>query len=208
MVSLQKVEQLWSFFPVLKSRGCRIIRPASSSRECTGTLEAEGIVVVCWGMQRWAVISAFLLLSPSPPQWISHGPTLGPPQNLSFDRFANSCCTAQRSGKMHSRWCCFSSSIHLTFPCVSPPPLPRSLLQLIILEDYADPFDAEQAGVMQTSTEKVTTENDGYMEPYEAQKMMAGKSPHQAFQIFSSSSFEQGELSILTACALIRYEVI
>lgn len=47
--------------------------------------------------------------------------------------------------------------------------------QLIILEDYADPFDAEQAGGTQATTEKVTTENDGYMEPYEAQKMMAGK---------------------------------
>ncbi|KAM9410274.1 SH2 domain-containing adapter protein F isoform 2-T2 [Pholidichthys leucotaenia] len=45
--------------------------------------------------------------------------------------------------------------------------------KLIILEDYADPFDAEQAGSTQTTTEKVTTENDGYMEPYEAQKMMA-----------------------------------
>ncbi|XP_037602930.1 SH2 domain-containing adapter protein F isoform X4 [Sebastes umbrosus] len=45
--------------------------------------------------------------------------------------------------------------------------------KLIILEDYADPFDAEQAGGTQTTTEKVTTENDGYMEPYEAQKMMA-----------------------------------
>lgn len=51
-----------------------------------------------------------------------------------------------------------------------------NLLQLIILEDYADPFDAEQAGGTQTTTEKVTTENDGYMEPYEAQKMMAGRS--------------------------------
>ncbi|XP_027870229.1 SH2 domain-containing adapter protein F isoform X3 [Xiphophorus couchianus] len=45
--------------------------------------------------------------------------------------------------------------------------------KLIILEDYADPFDAEQAGGAQTTTEKVATENDGYMEPYEAQKMMA-----------------------------------
>uniref|UniRef100_A0A3Q2EE41 Src homology 2 domain containing F n=1 Tax=Cyprinodon variegatus TaxID=28743 RepID=A0A3Q2EE41_CYPVA len=45
--------------------------------------------------------------------------------------------------------------------------------KLIILEDYADPFDAEQAGGAPTTTEKVTTENDGYMEPYEAQKMMA-----------------------------------
>ncbi|KAK1891263.1 SH2 domain containing adapter protein F [Dissostichus eleginoides] len=53
-------------------------------------------------------------------------------------------------------------------PCESHP------AWLIILEDYADPFDAEQAGGTQTSTEKVTTtENDGYMEPYEAQKMMA-----------------------------------
>ncbi|KAM8893743.1 SH2 domain-containing adapter protein F isoform 2-T2 [Spinachia spinachia] len=42
-----------------------------------------------------------------------------------------------------------------------------------ILEDYADPFDAEQTGGTQSSTEKVSTENDGYMEPYEAQKMMA-----------------------------------
>lgn len=62
----------------------------------------------------------------------------------------------------------FSSSLHLTF-------LFSFLLQLIILEDYADPFDAEQAGGTQATTEKVTTENDGYMEPYEAQKMMAGK---------------------------------
>ncbi|XP_067871640.1 SH2 domain-containing adapter protein F-like isoform X5 [Heterodontus francisci] len=45
--------------------------------------------------------------------------------------------------------------------------------KVIILEDYADPFDAKQAGVAQVGQEKVT-ENDGYMEPYEAQKMMAG----------------------------------
>lgn len=68
-------------------------------------------------------------------------------------------------------------SLFFSSPSVSPflvffPPF----LQLIILEDYADPFDAEQAGGTQTSTEKVTTENDGYMEPYEAQKMMAGTS--------------------------------
>ncbi|MBN3325504.1 SHF protein, partial [Atractosteus spatula] len=47
-------------------------------------------------------------------------------------------------------------------------------LKLIILEDYADPFDAKQASGTQAVQEKVT-ENDGYMEPYEAQKMMAGK---------------------------------
>ncbi|MBN3286484.1 SHF protein, partial [Polyodon spathula] len=42
----------------------------------------------------------------------------------------------------------------------------------VILEDYADPFDAKQTSVTQAAPEKVT-ENDGYMEPYEAQKMMA-----------------------------------
>ncbi|XP_043120706.1 SH2 domain-containing adapter protein F-like isoform X5 [Puntigrus tetrazona] len=59
-------------------------------------------------------------------------------------------------------------------PC-SPPAEPENGTQekLIILEDYADPFDAaDQAGGTQTVTEK-PTENDGYMEPYEAQKMMA-----------------------------------
>ncbi|XP_029001319.1 SH2 domain-containing adapter protein F isoform X5 [Betta splendens] len=53
------------------------------------------------------------------------------------------------------------------------PPAEHDKEKLIILEDYADPFDAEQAGAAQTTAEKVTTENDGYMEPYEAQKMMA-----------------------------------
>uniref|UniRef100_A0A8C2F7Q5 Src homology 2 domain containing F n=1 Tax=Cyprinus carpio TaxID=7962 RepID=A0A8C2F7Q5_CYPCA len=60
-------------------------------------------------------------------------------------------------------------------PC-SPPADPEDgphPIRLIILEDYADPFDAaDQAGGTQTVTEK-PTENDGYMEPYEAQKMMA-----------------------------------
>lgn len=67
----------------------------------------------------------------------------------------------------------FLPSLHLTILFFPP------LLQLIILEDYADPFDAEQAGGTQTTIEKVTTENDGYMEPYEAQKMMAGRSNFQ-----------------------------
>ncbi|KAG7281389.1 LOW QUALITY PROTEIN: hypothetical protein CRUP_020801 [Coryphaenoides rupestris] len=60
-------------------------------------------------------------------------------------------------------------------PPLPPPPQAESdnKEKLIILEDYADPFDAEQAGGTQASVEKVTTENDGYMEPYEAQRMMA-----------------------------------
>ncbi|XP_048828921.1 SH2 domain-containing adapter protein D-like isoform X1 [Brienomyrus brachyistius] len=55
----------------------------------------------------------------------------------------------------------------------SPPAEPDSRQEkVVILEDYADPFDAKQGGGGQSSPEKVT-ENDGYMEPYEAQKMMA-----------------------------------
>ncbi|TRY95454.1 hypothetical protein DNTS_000430 [Danionella cerebrum] len=47
--------------------------------------------------------------------------------------------------------------------------------KLMILEDYADPFDAaDQTGSSQINSEK-HSENDGYMEPYEAQRMMAGK---------------------------------
>ncbi|XP_063025364.1 SH2 domain-containing adapter protein F isoform X2 [Melospiza melodia melodia] len=44
--------------------------------------------------------------------------------------------------------------------------------ELAVLEDYADPFDAAQVAGSQAGLEKVM-ENDGYMEPYEAQKMMA-----------------------------------
>ncbi|XP_074145618.1 SH2 domain-containing adapter protein F isoform X2 [Sminthopsis crassicaudata] len=54
--------------------------------------------------------------------------------------------------------------------------LPAGGDRLAILEDYADPFDAQETGegtaVPPGPSEKIP-ENDGYMEPYEAQKMMA-----------------------------------
>ncbi|XP_032153483.1 SH2 domain-containing adapter protein F isoform X2 [Sapajus apella] len=53
---------------------------------------------------------------------------------------------------------------------------PSSGDRLAILEDYADPFDVQETGEGSAGAsgapEKVP-ENDGYMEPYEAQKMMA-----------------------------------
>ncbi|XP_062945267.1 SH2 domain-containing adapter protein F isoform X2 [Cynocephalus volans] len=53
---------------------------------------------------------------------------------------------------------------------------PGSSDRLAILEDYADPFDVRETGEGSAepsrAPEKVP-ENDGYMEPYEAQKMMA-----------------------------------
>lgn len=140
---------------------------------------------MCRGIQRWG---GYLCVSPLylsvRPRWISPGPVLGR-RSICHTTLPtpNPCRGVQQSSKMNSPlfgyFTSFPPSLHLTFfPCfffvLFPPP------QLIILEDYADPFDAEQAGggggVTQTSTEKVTTENDGYMEPYEAQKMMAGKS--------------------------------
>lgn len=44
---------------------------------------------------------------------------------------------------------------------------------MIILEDYADPFDAQKTRE-QREAERVG-ENDGYMEPYDAQQMITGK---------------------------------
>ncbi|XP_062439674.1 SH2 domain-containing adapter protein F isoform X2 [Rhea pennata] len=57
-------------------------------------------------------------------------------------------------------------------PPAGPEPPAELPQELAVLEDYADPFDATQVAGSQTGLEKVM-ENDGYMEPYEAQKMMA-----------------------------------
>ncbi|KAJ7985987.1 hypothetical protein DPEC_G00346150 [Dallia pectoralis] len=77
---------------------------------------------------------------------------------------------------------------HLKSP-TSPPPEHDNKEKVTILDDYADPFDAEGDGGNQPSVEKVappSTENDGYMEPYEAQKMMAeirgGRGPKEGSQ--------------------------
>lgn len=43
----------------------------------------------------------------------------------------------------------------------------------VILEDYADPFDAQKTRE-QREAERVG-ENDGYMEPYDAQQMITGE---------------------------------
>lgn len=45
--------------------------------------------------------------------------------------------------------------------------------QLIILEDYADPFDAEKTKE-QREAERAGV-NDGYMEPYDAQVIITGE---------------------------------
>lgn len=45
--------------------------------------------------------------------------------------------------------------------------------QLIILEDYADPFDAEKTKE-QREAERAGM-NDGYMEPYDAQVIITGE---------------------------------
>lgn len=49
---------------------------------------------------------------------------------------------------------------------------PPSAPQVIILEDYADPYDAKRTKG-QRDAERLG-ENDGYMEPYDAQQMITG----------------------------------
>lgn len=46
-------------------------------------------------------------------------------------------------------------------------------VQVTILEDYADPFDAQKTRE-QREAERLG-ENDGYMEPYDAQQMITGE---------------------------------
>lgn len=43
--------------------------------------------------------------------------------------------------------------------------------QVAIADDYSDPFDAKN----EKKNKGVITENNGYMEPYEAQRLMTGK---------------------------------
>lgn len=62
----------------------------------------------------------------------------------------------------------------LSLRCLKPAVFP----QVAILEDYADPFDVQETGdgpVGASGAPEKVPENDGYMEPYEAQKMMAGE---------------------------------
>ncbi|MEQ2181316.1 hypothetical protein GOODEAATRI_010322 [Goodea atripinnis] len=63
-----------------------------------------------------------------------------------------------------------------------------SFSQLIILEDYADPFDAEKTKE-QREAERAGV-NDGYMEPYDAQVIITGefKFRHQIKHLYLSQS--------------------
>ncbi|XP_038606361.1 LOW QUALITY PROTEIN: SH2 domain-containing adapter protein F [Tachyglossus aculeatus] len=70
--------------------------------------------------------------------------------------------------------------IRVETPGPPAPPAPEDRThadRLAIVEDYADPFDAHGggggAGKPADSPPEQVPENDGYMEPYEAQKMMA-----------------------------------
>lgn len=65
----------------------------------------------------------------------------------------------------------------------------------MIVEDYADPFDAQQSRE-QREAERLG-ENDGYMEPYDAQQMITGKTS--AFASVPSSSQQQSLLSKTTS---------
>ncbi|XP_028926446.2 SH2 domain-containing adapter protein F, partial [Ornithorhynchus anatinus] len=92
-------------------------------------------------------------------------------------------------------------------PPAPPPEDPRTLGapanadRLAIVEDYADPFDAHDGGEGTAkpaeSPPEQMPENDGYMEPYEAQKMMAeirgSKEPAPQLLPLYDTPYEPGE---------------
>lgn len=62
-------------------------------------------------------------------------------------------------------------------------------VQVMIVEDYADPFDAQQSRE-QREAERLG-ENDGYMEPYDAQQMITGKTSAFAVILAAAQLSEQ-----------------
>lgn len=84
------------------------------------------------------------------------------------------------------------------------------LIQVIILEDYADPFDAQKTRE-QREAERVG-ENDGYMEPYDAQQMITGKTfiniPSLPSLVAVSCYVKSGDISFspssMNLCSCIR----
>ncbi|XP_072917345.1 uncharacterized protein [Hemitrygon akajei] len=69
---------------------------------------------------------------------------------------------------------------------------------IIIVEDYADPYDAKKRETGQNEAERVG-ENDGYMEPYDAQQMITeirrrGSKDPLGKQSLYDSPYEPGEL--------------
>ncbi|XP_067879042.1 SH2 domain-containing adapter protein E-like [Heterodontus francisci] len=70
---------------------------------------------------------------------------------------------------------------------------------VIIVEDYADPYDAKKRETGQNDAERVG-ENDGYMEPYDAQQMITeirrrgSKDPLGKQSLLYDSPYEPGEM--------------
>ncbi|XP_032871782.1 SH2 domain-containing adapter protein E [Amblyraja radiata] len=74
---------------------------------------------------------------------------------------------------------------------------------IIIMEDYADPYDAKKRETGQNEAERVG-ENDGYMEPYDAQQMITeirrrgSKDPLGKQSLLYDSPYEPGEMGAKT----------
>ena len=111
---------------------------------------------------------------------------------------------------LHTYFCLLPSAYTDTLSTRPPPSLPAQLssckrnvgksfcfcsTQLIILEDYADPFDAEKTKE-QREAERAGM-NDGYMEPYDAQVIITGEVT--VFTASNLSFLESVFLSYLTA---------
>lgn len=62
--------------------------------------------------------------------------------------------------------------------------------------DYSDPFDARLDPRPETAQGPITPENNGYMEPYEAQKVITGQSNFFSFLIWCVYSHTPGECGL------------
>lgn len=67
--------------------------------------------------------------------------------------------------------------------------------------DYSDPFDARLDPCPETTQSQITPENNGYMEPYEAQKVITGQSD---FVLFLLVCAPMAQRSLV--CSLSRME--
>lgn len=59
--------------------------------------------------------------------------------------------------------------------------------------DYSDPFDVRLDPRPETAQGPITPENNGYMEPYEAQKVITGQSNFFSFLFWCLCSHAPGE---------------
>lgn len=117
-------------FPWLWKGGCRIIRPSSGGRDAPLEGREQKALWGCAEACRGGLLfMLFLLLSPRPPQWISHGPTLGPALESVIPPFCQLMlhCSAERQNAFLLLLFPFFHPSHLSWCFPSAARYPRGL---------------------------------------------------------------------------------